>query len=98
MLLKRDWIAATTKRKESFGDGTHHAALRVGSLRGDRCSLARVFAHRGASAEPPRLAAEDVGHKPFQPIYNPYPLGLLPSDLEDSDRSVARVYFCLPRR
>src|SRR6266851_9872691 len=37
---------------------------------------------------PPKFADEGAGHKPFPPIYNPYPLGLLPSDLESE---IARV-------
>src|SRR5258708_6387233 len=37
---------------------------------------------------PPRLADEDVGHKSFPPTYNPYPPGVLPSDLESE---IARV-------
>jgi cytochrome c peroxidase len=48
-----------------------------------------VFSSTEARARhPPRFADENAGHKPFPPIYNPYPLGLLPSDLESE---VARV-------
>src|SRR5258708_35996644 len=36
----------------------------------------------------PRFANEDARHKPLPPIYNPYPPGLLPSDLESE---IARV-------
>src|SRR6266446_10706236 len=42
-----------------------------------------VFSSTEARAQnPPRLADDNAGHKPFPPIYNPYPSGLLPSDLE----------------
>jgi hypothetical protein len=48
-----------------------------------------VFSSIDARAQhPPRFADEGAGHKPFPPIYNPYPLGLLPSDLESQ---IARV-------
>jgi cytochrome c peroxidase len=48
-----------------------------------------VFSSTEARAQnPPRSAEEDAGHKPFLSIYNPYPPGLLPSDLEPE---IARV-------
>src|SRR5260370_21450426 len=37
---------------------------------------------------PPSMAGEDASHNPSPPIYNPYPPGILPSDLESE---IARV-------
>src|SRR5713101_6896355 len=50
-----------------------------------------VFSSSEARAQnPPSFADEDAGHKPFPPIYNPYPPGLLPSDLESEIERVRR--------
>src|ERR1700719_340221 len=50
-----------------------------------------VFSSTEARARhPPRFAGENAGHKPFPRIYNPYPLCLLPSDLESELARVRR--------
>ena len=49
-----------------------------------------VFSSTEARAQNPRLADANAGHKPFPPIYDPYPSGILPSDLDSEMERVRR--------
>ena len=48
------------------------------------------FSSEARVQHPPRFADEDAGNKPFPPTYNPYPPGVLPSDLESEMARVRR--------
>src|SRR6266478_719828 len=48
------------------------------------------FSSEARAQHPPRFADEEATHKPFPPTYNPYPPGVLPSDLESEMARVRR--------
>src|ERR1700692_1968259 len=60
----------------------------AGALLGFSLTEARAQNRPAPAQSPSKSANEDAGHKSIPPIYNPYPPGILPSDLESE---IARV-------